>query len=223
MNIKKISQKTRQFVKKRKYFITSTICILTIGTVGFISYRNTQKAWDDTTLPYQNNLDASDAIIPQDNVSEDSESALKPTKQPEQSTQSKAYILPVDGEIEVGYSADIPVYSKTLADWRTHGGIDYTVPLGSEVKAINDGVVESIVTDDLLGVTVTIKHTDGNVSLYANLDDDIKLKKDQLISQGDIVGKVGNTAIIEVSQQPHLHFEVSVDGKNIDPLKLYDK
>ena len=39
----------------------------------------------------------------------------------------------------------------------------------------------------------------------------------------DGIGKVGKTAIIEISQEPHLHFEVSQDGKNIDPLKLYDK
>ena len=221
MKNKKLANFT-EFLKEKKYYIAVALCILTVGTVGFISYQNAQNAWDKTTLPEQNALDAQDAIIPQDDVTEQSESVSKPTKQPE-TTGNKEYILPVDGTIDVGYSADIPVYSKTLADWRTHNGIDYTVAIGTEVKAINDGVVQSIETDNLLGVTVTIKHTDGNVSSYSNLENSVTLKKDQLISQGDIVGKVGKTAIIEISQEPHLHFEVSQDGKNIDPLKLYDK
>ncbi len=222
MKYKQLMQQSAAFIKKRKYYIAVSLCILTIGTVGFISYRNARNAWDDTTLPEQNTLDATDTIIPADDVTEESESVSKPTTEKEE-TKAKEYMLPVDGVIDVGYSADTPVYSKTLEDWRVHCGIDYTVPLGTEVKAINDGVVKSIETDSLMGVTVTIKHTDGNTSLYANLDPELNLKVDQLISRGDIVGKVGSSAIIETAQEPHLHFEVSCDGQNLDPLTLFDK
>ncbi len=225
MKRKELLQKTGEFIKKRKYYIAVALCIFTIGTVGFISYQKAQNIWDDSTLPEQNTLDAQDAVIPKDDVTDQSdESVSKPTKQPEENTaKTKEYILPVDGTIDVGYSAQTPIYSKTLADWRVHTGIDYVAPLGTTVKAINDGVVQSIETDDLMGATVTIKHTDGNVSKYANLDKDIPLKKDQLITQGDTVGKIGKTAIIEISQEPHLHFEVSLNGKTLDPLTLYDK
>ncbi len=220
MKYSHLLKQSAAFIKRRKYYIAVSLCILTIGTVAFISYQNAQKAWDDTPLPDQNKLDATDVIIPKDDVTQPSESASRPTKE---NVKAKDYILPVDGKIDVGYSADVPVYSKTLEDWRTHNGIDYIVPLGTEVKAINDGVVQSIESDSLMGTSVTIKHTDGNISLYANLDPEVKLKKEQLINQGDIVGKVGKTAIIEIEQQPHLHFEVSCDGKIIDPLSLFDK
>lgn len=220
MKYSHLLKQSAAFIKKRKYYIAVSLCILTIGTVAFISYQNAQKAWDDTPLPDQNTLDASDAIVPKDDVTEPNESVSKPTKE---KVKTKEYILPVDGKIDVGYSADVPVYSKTLEDWRTHNGIDYIVPLGTEVKAINDGVVQNIEKDSLLGTTVTIKHTDGIVSLYANLDPEVNLKAEQLIYQGDIVGKVGKSAIIEVAQQPHLHFEVSCDGKILDPLSLFDK
>ena len=223
MNIKQLLQKTGSFIKKRKYYIAVSLCILTVGTVSFISYKNAQNIWDNTTLPEQNTLDATDAVIPQDDVSEESESVSKPTKQPEaeESENVKEYILPVDGTIDVGYSADTPIYSKTLEDWRVHSGIDYIVPLGTTVKAINDGVVQSIETDALMGVTVTVKHTDGYESCYSNLDSEISLKTGQLISQGDTVGTVGSSAIIEVAQEPHLHFEVCFDGESVDPLTLY--
>ena len=226
MNYKDFIRKSIAFIKKRKYYIATSLCILTVGVVGFISYRNASKAWDDTPLPDDVSLDAKDASVPKDDVTDteqDSQTTSKPTQQKEESSDTKEYILPLDGAIDVGYSADKPVYSKTLEDWRTHLGIDYTAAAGTAVKAINDGAVESVTKDDLMGVTVIIKHTDGKRSLYANLADDVSVKAEQLIKQGDTVGKVGQTAIIEISQEPHLHFEVLSDSKNIDPLTLYDK
>ena len=224
MNYKAFYQKTAAYFKKKKYYIATSLCILTVGAVGVVSYLSAKTAWDDTPLPDSPQLDATDANVPKDDVTEESneQEVSKPTKQQEE-PKAKDYVLPLDGKIDVGYSVDRPVYSKTLADWRTHEGIDYIAPLGTAVKAINDGVVKSVTTDDLLGVTVVIKHTDGNESLYANLDKEVSVKVDQLVNQSDTIGKVGQSAIIEISQEPHLHFEVSCDGKTIDPLKLYDK
>lgn len=227
MNYKAFLDKSAQFIKKRKYYIATALCILTIGIVGFVSYHNAAKMWDNTPLPTDPLLDAEDASVPKDDVTDDTKTdstpASKPTEQKEQETpKAKEYILPLDGQIDIGYSADKPVYSKTLADWRTHTGIDYTAALGTVVKAVNDGVVQSVTKDDLMGVTVVIKHADGNESIYANLGDDVSVKAEQLIKQGDTVGKVGQSAIIEISQEPHLHFEMQCDGQTIDPLKIYD-
>lgn len=222
--MKKFLQKSGAFIKKRKYYIAVSLCILTAGIIGIVSYQNAKQGWDDTRLPEQSTLDSKDAVVPKDDVTEQSETVSKPTKQKEtEEKKTKAYILPVDGTPEVGYSADTPIYSKTLEDWRTHDGIDYTAPLGTKVVAINDGVISEVATDSLMGVTVKIKHTDGTVSTYSNLADEVSVKKDQLVSQGDTIGKVGQSAIIEISEEPHLHFSVSCDGKTIDPLTLYDK
>ena len=221
MKTKQFLRQAATFLKSRKYYIAVSVCILTIGIASFISYRNSRSAWDDTPLPDQSTLDATDVIIPKDDITEDSESVSKPTKEPE-AVKAKEYILPVDGTIDVGYSQNTPVYSKTLEDWRVHCGIDYVVPLGTMVKAINDGVVKSIETDSLMGITVIVKHPDGNTSTYANLDPELTLKVDQLINRGDIVGMVGKSAIVESAQEPHLHFEVSCNGQPIDPLSLYD-
>ena len=42
----------------------------------------------------------------------------------------------------------------------------------------------------------------------------------KIINQGDIVGKIGETAVFEISEGPHLHFEMSENGKKIDPLSI---
>ena len=108
----------------------------------------------------------------------------------------------------------------TLKDWRIHDGIDISADLGSNVVAVNDGVVEKITSDDLFGIVVTIKHTDGKKSTYSNLADDIELEEGQIINRGDIIGTVGDTAISEISDGPHLHFEMSDNGNKIDPLTV---
>ena len=92
--------------------------------------------------------------------------------------------------------------------------------MGTLVKAANDGVVEEIIEDDLLGITVVIKHTDGKKSSYSNLDPELSVEQGQVINRSDTIGKVGQSSIIEISDAPHLHFEMSQDGKQLDPTEI---
>jgi murein DD-endopeptidase MepM/ murein hydrolase activator NlpD len=146
-----------------------------------------------------------------------------PEKKPEVTVKAKPYIMPAEGKITVSFSLTEPVYSKTLDDWRIHDGIDIEADIGSEVVAVNDGAVEEIRADDLFGVTVVIKDTDGKRSVYSNLEDSVELEEGQLISQGDIVGRVGESAVYEISDGPHLHFEMSDNGQKIDPTDILTK
>ena len=59
-------------------------------------------------------------------------------------------------------------------------------------------------------------------STYANLEDSVELEQGQIINRGDIVGKVGNTAVYEISDGPHLHFEMSENGEKIDPTAVIE-
>lgn len=220
MKRKEIWQSAKTFCKKRGYYIALSLCILSVGTIGFFSLRSAQRKVDDTPIPNEPQLNAEDVILPKDDVPDESTETSKSSDEVKK-PQQKAYTLPLEGDVLVGYDEKKPVYSKTLKDWRVHTGIDYLAPIGTEVKAVNDGTVEKIITDDLLGCTVIIKHTDGLSSVYANLQSEIKLKEGQLIAQGDTVGMVGNTAVIEVSDSPHLHFEMRSEGKNINPADVF--
>lgn len=219
MTRKELIEKTRTFCKKRGYYIALSLCILSVGAIGFFSLRSAQHTADETPIPNTPQIDAEDVLKPKDDVTEPTDETMQSSDDIKKPT-AKAYILPIEGDVLVGYDEKKPVYSKTLKDWRVHTGIDYLAPLDTEVKAVGDGVVEEIITDDLLGVTVIIKHTDGLSSVYANLNKDISLTDGQLISQGDIVGKVGDSAVIEISDSPHLHFEMHRDGKTIDPTSV---
>ena len=147
---------------------------------------------------------------------EPSEKKEEPPKE-----EKTVYTMALSGAITAPFSGDELVKSKTLDDWRIHPGVDIKGELGSDVRAITDGTVKNVTTDSMMGNTVTVEHKDGITSIYANLSDDIKLKAGDAVKNGDVIGKVGNSALAECMEEPHLHLEVKKDGKSIDPLSLF--
>ena len=129
--------------------------------------------------------------------------------------------LPVEGKVIAEFSGDDLVYNEVLKDWRAHSGIDFSSHNGEVVRAGADGVVEDVF-DSELGRCVIINHKDGFATMYANLGEDTTLKKGDKIVRGDRVGSVGNTALGDVTDGEHLHFEITKDGINVNPLEYLD-
>lgn len=86
------------------------------------------------------------------------------------------------------------------------------------VKAVADGVISEIKNDPRYGVVVIIDHKNGIKTVYSNLASDDMVTSNQKVKQGDVIGIVGNTALFESAEQPHLHFEVLMDNEPVDPL-----
>ena len=121
--------------------------------------------------------------------------------------------------IDVDFSDSVLVFSPTMKDYRTHTGIDIKGNIGQEVMAVADGVVKNIWQDPFMGTCVSIEHTGNAISYYKNLDPVVKegLVIGASVKAGDVIGAVGESAMNEVSQDPHLHFELKVDDKHVDP------
>ncbi|MDE6604650.1 MAG: M23 family metallopeptidase, partial [Clostridia bacterium] len=109
------------------------------------------------------------------------------------------------------------VFDPTHNYWHPHLGVDFTASAGSEVKCIFDGVVKEISEDGYLGTTVTIEHINGYVSIYKYICD-TTLQVGDSIAQGDVIGKVSDTALEESAYGPHLHLELLHYGLKINPL-----
>jgi len=124
---------------------------------------------------------------------------------------------PVVGDILNDYSGDKLVKSKTLDEWRYHGGIDIETELNAQVKVVADGTVEKVYTDNDLGKTVVINHGNGFKTLYANLLDNNMIKVGQEVKKGEIIGGVGKTATSEVAEAAHLHFEMFLNDSALNP------
>ena len=129
---------------------------------------------------------------------------------------------PVDGEIIKEFSGDELVFSNTMNDWRVHRGVNIAAPIGSQVRAAADGVVEQVFEDDLLGVVVVIGHGNGVHTKYASLQSADFISVGTDVRAGDIIGGVGNTAIIKSADGPLLYFEVHRNGRQVDPAGFFN-
>ncbi len=103
-------------------------------------------------------------------------------------------------------------------DVSNHGGIDVGV---SYVKIYASGVGKVITAtwSNSYGYYVVIDHGGGVATLYAHLSE-LKVKKNQQVSAGQLIGTSGNTGW---STGPHLHFELRINGTRVDPLNTKDK
>jgi len=126
------------------------------------------------------------------------------------------FVMPVKGKIQTDYAMDRLLYSKTLDEWRTHSGIDISAPRGDVVKAAADGYIKEIKNDPCYGITITIDHENGYKTIYSNLASSM-VSTNQKVKAGDAISSVGNTAIFECMDPPHLHFEVYRNDKLVDP------
>lgn len=130
------------------------------------------------------------------------------------------FTLPIaGGTVQKGYSDTKAVYSLSMNDYRVHTGIDLYAPVGSPVLACADGIVESISQDPFLGCTILIDHGANLKSLYCNLSDAVPqgLMTGCAVVGGEVIGGVGETMKTETADSPHLHFEMQLDGKTVDP------
>lgn len=100
-------------------------------------------------------------------------------------------------------------------------GIDYQSDYDFDVVSILDGVVITVREDQTLGKLVEIKHKDNIISSYQSLSE-IMVKVGDEVKQGTVIGKSG-TANIQKDMGSHLHFELTIDSKTVDPEEYYDK
>lgn len=128
------------------------------------------------------------------------------------------YVWPVAGVIERDHSVAALKYDVTMRDWRTHSGIDISCEEGSHVVAVRGGQIESVVSDGLYGTVLTIDHGDGLRSVYANLAAETSVRPGEWVDGGVVIGEVGRSALCEISQNPHLHFELLANGASVDPM-----
>lgn len=128
-----------------------------------------------------------------------------------------AMVQPVDSEIQKGYSGEQPVKSKTMGDWRVHSGIDLKAEQGQQVVAAADGEVVRAEQNALTGYTVSIDHGNGILSTVYNLESTEKVVVGQRVKKGDVIGAAGNSAATELLDDPHIHFEVKVNGEYVNP------
>lgn len=127
--------------------------------------------------------------------------------------------LPAQGVITKGHDSSIQVWSETMEDYRVHLGVDIATTEAAPVYAAADGVISKIWDDALMGHCIAISHGDDVFTFYKNLDKTLAegIEEGADVKCGQQLGTVGDTAIVELAEEPHLHLEMTVKGLATDP------
>ncbi|GIR62875.1 MAG: hypothetical protein CM15mP67_09780 [Alphaproteobacteria bacterium] len=99
---------------------------------------------------------------------------------------------------------------------KMHRGIDFAAPIGTPIFAAGDGVIEYSGWNGAYGKYIRIKHNGTFKTAYAHLSKIYK-KRGTRIKQGDIIGTLGSTGR---STGPHLHYEILISGRQVNPLRI---
>jgi murein DD-endopeptidase MepM/ murein hydrolase activator NlpD len=111
-----------------------------------------------------------------------------------------------------GYDRETGTY--TIA----HKGTDFRANVGTEVLAINRGIVRVIGDGQTYGKTLVIDHGAGLQSFYLHLSQ-INVKVGEVVSRGQIVALSGESGY---TLGPHLHLSIRINGASIDPMKFFE-
>ena len=113
-----------------------------------------------------------------------------------------------------GYGNRIDPIYKTV---KFHAGMDFSAFTGTPVYATGNGVVRKAGWEGLYGNCIEIDHGFGYLTRYAHLHK-IEVRVGQKVVRGQTIGRVGSTGM---STGPHLHYEVHVKGKVVNPINYY--
>lgn len=204
--------------KGRDFYIVLALCALVLASSGYIAI---QGAGTDVEAQEAADVAVREYSVADEPVMEPVEDEALPVmaeseNEPEK-TEPVSYIAPVDGGVQRPYSVETLLYDTTMQDWRTHAGVDYACAEGTAVVAAADGTVVAVESDSLLGTTVTLSHPDGMQTVYANLADVAYVLAGEEVTQGQIIGTVGKTALAESREAAHLHFAMRSSGVTVDP------
>lgn len=211
--------KIRALLGGRGFYIALVLGLTAVGVLGYYTLFHEEPPAEEVVNPTpvvdQTPVDPVPPPPVEDKTPDEPVTAVEEI--PEVEDLLPQVISPLDGTTVTVFSMNELLYDETMADWRTHDGLDIQAAEGDAVKTAAAGTVVAVVDDELMGTTVWIEHAGGYTTQYSSLQPDPPVRQGQTVSAGDIIGTVGATAAAEHNMGPHLHFAVSKDGKIIDP------
>ena len=208
---KRIRFSEQPLTSKIIYGVVIAILIFSAIIVGIVAANNRKE--ETPSLP------------PIEESEEKLETELPKEEEKTPVTAKLTFSMPIEGKIVESHSLTVPVFSETLGEWRVHTGIDISAEEGDVVYCSADGEISRIYHDPMHGMTVEVSHEGDIVTIYANLDEMIAngLVVGQKVKKGDKIGYVGDTSLVELGKEPHLHFVIRLRGVAVNPLDYFEE
>ncbi len=206
-------------------FFIIALCIVLLSTAIIWRYSSNPNSDKGNDLAQKENVNENENISANmdpyedyvESVIDDYENANKAYDEETKALDLKKMNIPLEGEVIREFTMDDLVYFEAIGEWRVHNGVDIKPKDTLMVEAALKGTVESVKSSELTGTEIIIDHGNNVKTLYNNLVLSQVAVGDS-VEQGQTIGNVGKTASIESADGAHLHFEVIVEGKNVNPM-----
>ena len=209
--MKERKRKLKPFVMPMVYALAFTALVLSLSVVDTIQNKQVSKA-DDNYTYVNNSIISSNVPVVKE---ETTEVTIKPFKSDNVEIAKKFYDT---NESDEEKQNSLIYYNDT---YMQNSGVLYKSKEAFDVVTILDGTVVNVKKDEVLGNIVEIKHSNNLITTYEGLST-VNVKKDQLLKQGDVIGKSGKLNLGEEIENGLL-FEVISDGKYINPLTYLEQ
>lgn len=176
------------------------------------------KRW--YTVNFNDNTDVNEVKNPQKTQQKEEEKDIEKNIEP--TATNTVLLSPIQNDIN---SMCVPLQSSTVSSSfgsrtnpitkksESHKGLDLSAPSGSGIYAAADGTVELAQNSGSYGNYIIINHSGSLKTLYAHCSK-LLVKEGQKVAKGEVIAQVGSTG---QSTRPHLHFEVILNGQNLNP------
>ena len=231
-NKQSFGEKMKDENLRRSYILTAVaLCLAVIIITVTAIVANRSK---DNELPETKETEKSTVKLDETEKPTDTEKPTETEKQTQKpsgngstnvSSGLPAFSLPVSGTLTNKHDPELQVFSPTMQDYRVHLGVDIQTAENAPVYAAADGTVSKIWVDTLMGYCVAVKHSGNCVTVYKNLSATLPegIAEGVAVRSGQLIATVGNSAMVEVADEPHLHFEMTVSDLAVDPLEYFDE
>ncbi len=230
---KSLAERLKNLKINRPAVISAGVLAVAVIIISAVAIASNRSKKDIIQEPITNKPDTeqTDKVTPPaDSDVKDTEND-KPTVTPPD-TNSKpvedklpSFVLPVSGALSLKHDADCQVFSNTMNDYRVHLGVDVVTEDSAPVYAAADGKIDKIWEDTLMGYCIAIKHSGDCYTIYKNLAETLPdgIAEGVSVRSGQLIASVGESAMVEIAEEPHLHFEMTVAGLSVDPLEYFDE
>lgn len=209
----KLYQKLKDVRVNRAVYVSAVVILLTLAVVLAITAANNQAKKNE---------------VPDDVITDNNQAPSEPEKPDNTQPTVKdepipELALPVSGKLIKNHSVDVQVFSQTMKDWRVHLGVDIATAANAAVCSVADGTVAQVWEDPMMGWCVAVSHSGECMTVYKNLAKDLAegISLGSTVKKGQLLGHVGDSAMLEIAEDPHLHMEMTVKGLQVDPLDYF--
>ena len=230
-NKQSFSEKMKDEKTRRSYILTvAALCLALVIIVICAVIANQEEPTPQPVIKDTEEITETESETDADLETEENIETEKPTQKPSNNSSNvssglPSFTLPVSGTLTNKHDPELQVFSPTMQDYRVHLGIDIQTDENAPVYAAADGTVSKIWVDTLMGYCMAIKHSGNCVTIYKNLSATLPqgIAEGVAVRSGQLIASVGNSAMVEIADEAHLHFEMTVADLAVDPLEYFDE